>query len=357
MFAVLTCIFVQHDLRLVAAAALICVVASATAFGFFARGLRASGALRWSWLSLTGLVAGSGVWATHFLAMLAYQPSLKIGYDLAGTVVSLIVSVLGMCLGFSLPALRRAKLGRGRSTSLIGGAVAGASIAVMHYVGIAAIRAEADMSWNMAYVAASLVMAVAGGMGAFSVRNSVKGDWAWAPPAGVFVLGIVGLHFTAMTAVTLTPDQGALTLEIPDWGSAKCVYGTVNVTPLVAVPAKSAASSCGPGFHAVPETDRCDPDPGTPANAQPRRVGTAEGKFPMAGQSLGGIMRSSPSMSSAKVMSLAAGSDITLVERAGAMDGYDWFKVQYRGQSGYQWGGIMCSNAPIRGIFQQCEPR
>jgi len=37
------------------------------------------------------------------------------------------------------------------------------------------------------------------------------------------------------------------------------------------------------------------------------------------------IMRSSPSMSSGKVMSLAAGSGITLVERAGAMNGYDWF--------------------------------
>ncbi|HEV7384270.1 MAG TPA: MHYT domain-containing protein, partial [Phenylobacterium sp.] len=74
MFAVLTCIFVQHDLRLVAVAAAICVVASSTAFGFHARGLRADGALRWAWLALTGLVAGAGVWATHFMAMLAYQP-------------------------------------------------------------------------------------------------------------------------------------------------------------------------------------------------------------------------------------------------------------------------------------------
>ena len=32
-------------------------------------------------------------------------------------------------------------------------------------------------------------------------------------------------------------------------------------------------------------------------------------------------------MSSAKVMSLKEGSEITLVARAGTMDGYDWFKV------------------------------
>jgi signal transduction histidine kinase/ActR/RegA family two-component response regulator len=202
VFAVLTCIFVQHDLRLVAVAALICVLASGTAFAFHARGMAASGALRSAWLSLSGLAAGSGVWATHFVAMLAYQPSLKIGYDPAGTIASFIVAVLGMGLGFSLPAWRR-----GPGIGLIAGAIAGASIAVMHYTGIDAIRTQADMSWNLAYVAASLLIGVAGGMAAFSVRGAVKGAWAWAPSAGVFVLGIVGLHFTAMTAVSLTPDS------------------------------------------------------------------------------------------------------------------------------------------------------
>lgn len=161
--------------------------------------------------------------------------------------------------------------------------------------------------------------------------------------------------FNGDYAVILTPDQGALRLEIPDWGSTKCLYGSRNVQPFIPQRA-AAATSCGPGFHPVPETDRCDPDPGTPPSAQPRRTGTAEGKFPMGGQSLGGIMRSAPSMSSSKVMSLSEGAGIVLIERAGAMDGYDWFKVSYRGTTGYQWGGIMCSDAPIRGIFQQCAP-
>jgi signal transduction histidine kinase/NO-binding membrane sensor protein with MHYT domain/CheY-like chemotaxis protein len=201
VFAVLTCIFVQHDLRLVAVAALVCIVAASTAFGFHARGLKASGALRWAWLSLTGLVAGSGVWATHFLAMLAYQPTLRIGYDFAETAASFVVAVLGMGLGFSLPAWRR-----DAGTNLVGGALAGASIAVMHYTGIDAIRTQADVSWDMRYVAASILIAAVGGVAAFAVRERLKGRFAWAPPAGVFVLGIVGLHFTAMTAVQLTPD-------------------------------------------------------------------------------------------------------------------------------------------------------
>jgi len=201
VFAVLSCIFVQHDLRLVALAALICVIASSTAFGFHARGLRSSGGLRWAWLGLTGLVAGSGVWATHFLAMLAYQPSLQMGYELAETAASLAAAVVGMGIGFSLPAWRRES-----GNDLIGGALTGTSVAVMHYMGIDAIRTQAHVLWDPRYVVASVLIGAVGGMAAFSMRQKVKGVWAWAPPAGLLVLGIVGLHFTAMTAVTLIPD-------------------------------------------------------------------------------------------------------------------------------------------------------
>jgi NO-binding membrane sensor protein with MHYT domain len=68
-------------LRLVAVAALICAAACGSAFGFHRRSLRTRDAARWAWAGLTGLVAGCGVWATHFMAMLAYQPSLPIQYD------------------------------------------------------------------------------------------------------------------------------------------------------------------------------------------------------------------------------------------------------------------------------------
>jgi signal transduction histidine kinase/NO-binding membrane sensor protein with MHYT domain/ActR/RegA family two-component response regulator len=208
VFAVLTCIFVQHDLRLVALAALVCLTASGAAFGFHSRGAKAAGVLRWAWLGLTGLVAGSGVWATHFLAMLAYQPTLRIGYDLAETAASLAAAVVGMGVGFALPALRR-----DRSLDLIGGALTGSSVAVMHYMGIDAVRTQAHLTWDPRFVVASVLIGAAGGMAAFAARERLKGRWTWAPPTGLLVLGIVGLHFTAMTAISLIPDP---TLAMPD---------------------------------------------------------------------------------------------------------------------------------------------
>ncbi len=150
-------------------------------------------------------------------------------------------------------------------------------------------------------------------------------------------------------AVQISPDQTQITVEIPDWGSAKCSF-----RPQAAAqdgrPGLGNADPCGPGFHQAPQTDRCDPN-----DAHPARHTANPGRLPVAGMSLGGIMRSGPSMSAPKVTSLAEKSGITLLERAGTMDGYDWFKIEFHGRIGYQWGGIMCSAETISGIFQKCE--
>ena len=59
-------------------------------------------------------------------------------------------------------------------------------------------------------------------------------------------------------------------------------------------------------------------------------------------------------MTAPRMTSLIEKSGITLLERAGTMDGYDWFKIEFHRRIGYQWGGIMCSAQSIRGVFQQC---
>ena len=78
MLKVLTCLTGQHDFRLVLVAGLVCFAACFTAFRLFSRLRGARGLVRGAWLLLTGLVAGSSVWATHFIAMVAYTPGLKL---------------------------------------------------------------------------------------------------------------------------------------------------------------------------------------------------------------------------------------------------------------------------------------
>jgi len=76
MFRVYSCLTVDHDWRLVVLAGTVCFLASAVAVSLFHRAQAATGRTRLVWLSLDAAVAGCGIWATHFIAMLAYDPAL-----------------------------------------------------------------------------------------------------------------------------------------------------------------------------------------------------------------------------------------------------------------------------------------
>jgi signal transduction histidine kinase/ActR/RegA family two-component response regulator len=226
MFAILDCVTQGHDLRLVLVAALICAVASVSAFGFQARSRRSSGVSRWAWAGLTGLVAGSGVWATHFTAMLAYQPSLTIRYEVLTTAASLIIAILGCGAGFATPLAMRGRIG-----ALVGGAFTGFSIAAMHFTGIAAVRAQADILWDPVYVTASVIVGSLGGMAAFLAAGQDR-RWSWAVGAVLLVLAICGLHFTAMAAVILQPDP-RLALPQDVVGRGVLALATVSLAALI----------------------------------------------------------------------------------------------------------------------------
>ena len=200
MFAVITCLQ-DHDLRLVAVALLVCLAASAAAFGFKAQSRRARGEVRNLWLGLTGLVAGAGIWSTHFISMLAYQPSLQIAYDPVVTLASLVLAIAGMGLAFALPVTRWRGLG-----PISGGVVAGLTIAAMHYLGIAAIHADFDASLAPAWVIASILEGVIGATAAFVVRKRLRGAPGWVGATLLLWLSVGGLHFTAMVALKMTPD-------------------------------------------------------------------------------------------------------------------------------------------------------
>jgi NO-binding membrane sensor protein with MHYT domain len=73
MLRVYTCLAVDHDWRLVALAVIICFLASAVAISLFHRAQATNERTRIAWLGLDAVVAGYGIWATHFIAMLAYE--------------------------------------------------------------------------------------------------------------------------------------------------------------------------------------------------------------------------------------------------------------------------------------------
>ncbi|WP_417694437.1 MliC family protein [Roseibium sp.] len=78
--------------------------------------------------------------------------------------------------------------------------------------------------------------------------------------------------------------------------------------------------------------------------------------FPQNGQSYGGKVRSGPGLQYRQVGSLGEGNQILILNGTGVlMDGYEWFQIRYgRGRTGYQWGGIFCSQTEYPGILTTC---
>src|SRR5450631_4182608 len=102
MLTVYDCIMTAHDLRLVVLAAAICALASFTAISLLHHVRRSTGQMRLAWLAVSATSTGFGIWATHFIAMLAFSPGLPTAYNITLTVLSLIAAVLLTGVGLAV---------------------------------------------------------------------------------------------------------------------------------------------------------------------------------------------------------------------------------------------------------------
>lgn len=198
MYRVLDCIRDEHDYRLVLVAVVICALTAWTAWYLYATSSKASG-LRWqAWILQTAVVAGSGIWATHFIAMLAFKSALPITYDPLLTLWSLLIAISVTGVGFCI-------VGSGGSNAKIvaAGTVIGLGIATMHYSGMNAMSVAEWIQWESDLVAVSILL---------GTGFAIAAVWAFMTThskllaAGLLTAAICSLHFTAMGAAGVQYD-------------------------------------------------------------------------------------------------------------------------------------------------------
>jgi methyl-accepting chemotaxis protein len=201
MFRIVNCLTTQHDWRLVIVAGAVCFLSSLTAITLFYRARSTAGMARAVWIAASGAAAGCGIWATHFLAMLAYEPGVPLAYDIYLTTLSLLaaatVTAGGVAAAVFIP---------GRWGAPIGGGIIGAGVASMHYLGMEAVELPGHVEWDVPLVIASIVLGMVLGMAALAVAVRWQGLRALWASALLLTLAIVSHHFTAMGAVEIIPD-------------------------------------------------------------------------------------------------------------------------------------------------------
>ena len=201
MFRVFSCLTVEHDWRLVLLAGVVCFVASIVAVSIFHRAIAARARTRLIWIAIAGAAIGYGIWATHFVAMLAYEPGVTTGYGIALTALSLATAMLLTSGGFGV-----AVGASGRWRAAAGGVIIGGGIASMHYLGMWALEVPGHVAWSLDLVIVSVILGMFLGYAALAVAIRYQDSWGTLTAAVLLTLAIVSHHFTAMGAVQIVPD-------------------------------------------------------------------------------------------------------------------------------------------------------
>jgi len=232
MLTVLSCIALEHDPLFLALSVCVLTIGAFLTMRLFPRVRSTRGNLKYLWLLLSGLIAGGTIWSTHFVAMIAYQSPFILGYDLGFTLLSLLIAVLGSSLGLLIGSLTR------RSVLIeIGGLVFGASIAAMHFTGIAAMQVSGILTVTFPYLAVSIVLACLFGL---LVTNRIARPVTRYCKYGAalsFILAVVSLHFVAMAGTEILPlrlDDGSNDLVSNELIGVAVVF-TISVLMLSAM--------------------------------------------------------------------------------------------------------------------------
>lgn len=205
------CTQYHHQPGLVVFSYLIAAFAAYTAFHLVARVRAASSAgERLVWLGIAGLSMGFGIWAMHFIAMLAVEIPIAMRFDLPATVLSAGFAVVASAVAFSLIA--RGNVGPKRL--MLAGTILGGGIGLMHYVGMAALSMSARIYFAPWIFALSVVVAVVFSVAALAILIIVsrvradRGLLARMAGAAVMGLAIALMHYTGMFATCFFPVIG-----------------------------------------------------------------------------------------------------------------------------------------------------
>jgi len=164
------------------------------------------------WITFGALAMGSGVWAMHFIGMLALQAPIPLGFDTRQTVLSSVPVVLATGATLWLLARRATHAG-----ATLAGCVLGLGMATMHYLGVHALDMQPPIAWRLAWVAASLLLALVGSTAAIWLhsviwRSARRHRW-WLRVLAALMLGgtATGVHYLGMAAMRFAP--GAVSLQ------------------------------------------------------------------------------------------------------------------------------------------------
>ena len=205
MLKLLDCIVLEHDTVTFLLAATICFASMQVMFLLLRRLDECAEARQPLWLIGAASVGGLGIWATHFVAMLAYQGSITANFDWLVTTFSALVAVGGVFESLRL-------FGRKSQISLLLAAIMlAATVAAMHFLGMMAMRGLIRQGYDYPLLIGAAIFAISAfGLAYAGQRSGIRG-LRQVVPGLLVAAGIVVLHFGDVAAVSFALDPNVST--------------------------------------------------------------------------------------------------------------------------------------------------
>jgi diguanylate cyclase (GGDEF)-like protein/PAS domain S-box-containing protein len=199
----------SYDHGLVALSVMLAVSASYAALDLAGRVSSSQGRVRVFWLTAGAAAMGTGIWAMHYVGMLALNMPMPIYYNLPTVVISLLAAIAAS--GVALVVVGRPQMSFGQE--IAGSVIMGGGIAAMHYIGMAAMRCSAAITYDHRIVALSIVLAVGTSLVAlilaFRVRDEQKVSGRKIISALVMGSAIPIMHYTGMWSANFHSSHDA----------------------------------------------------------------------------------------------------------------------------------------------------
>lgn len=176
---------------------------------------------RQRWQVMGALCLAGGIWAMHFIGMLAFEIPMKVSYDLPITIASLLVAAIsGAC---AIRAISREVLSPGEW--LLSAAGIGLGVIIMHYMGMSALRSAAVQYYQPGPFGLSIVMAILCGAVFLLMPGYLRqgsGMFHQMLKYGASMLlgaGLLGTHMVGMWSLNMVlPENAVLQSASPENG-------------------------------------------------------------------------------------------------------------------------------------------
>lgn len=155
-----------------------------------------------TWLMLAATTLGTGIWAVHFIGMVAMRMPVMMTYNKILTVFTIIPAIISSFIAFYYINQPRQTWGR----ATVSGFFIGLGITVMHYSGMAVVDFEGvEYSYRTGMIAASFMIASLLSIGALLFYRYLyikKGPFlSRVIPALLLALSVIVVHYLGMSAM------------------------------------------------------------------------------------------------------------------------------------------------------------